>query len=124
MSCCCNAGDALSVPRGTTAAYGLNVINTDTGTAYTLETGQVLVFAVASNLKDPIGSRVLLKQLTHTVDGEYYLELEPEDTADLEIGKEYGYSIGIQHGDNILYPVVVWADFIVTPFALELGDGG
>lgn len=124
MACnCIHAGEGLAVARGTSAAYGLTVINTETGAPYTLETGQVLVFAVATNRKEPLKSRLLAKKLTHTVDGEYYLEFAAEDTADLPIGDNYWYSIGIQHGDYILYPVIDWAPFAVTPFAVKLGDG-
>ena len=124
MGCrCINAGDCLAVPKGTSVAYGLTVINEDTGSEYTLETGQVLVFAVSSKIKDPTNSQVLVKKLTNTVGGSYYLEFSPADTANLSIDAEYGYSIGIQHGSNVLYPVIEWAPFSVTPFAVKLGDG-
>lgn len=112
--------EKLEIVRGTTNAFGLTITNKDTGAAYTLEEGQVLVFGLKVGKTDE--ERVLVKQITHTVNGEYYLELSPEDTADLECGQYY-YDIGMQHGSSVFYNVIKASPFVISPDITRLGDG-
>ncbi len=110
---------ALEIVRGTTNAFGITVTD-ENGALYTLETDQVLVFGVKRGKTDT--ERVLVKQITHAANGEYYLELTPEDTADLEPGKYY-YDVGMQSGSHVFYNVIKASPFTVLPNMTELGDG-
>ena len=110
----------LEIVRGTTNAFALAITNADTGAPYTLENGQVLVFGLKVGKHDE--ERILLKQITNAVDGEYYLELSAADTADLEPGRYY-YDIGLQHGDNVFYNVIKASPFDIIPNITRLGDG-
>lgn len=112
--------DKMGIVRGTTNAFALTITNKDTGAPYTLETGQVLVFGLKLGKTDE--ARVLVKKITHTVNGEYYLELEPADTAKLEPGRYY-YDIGLQHGDYVFYNVIEASPFVIKPNITKLGDG-
>ena len=120
-----NSGELLSVPRGTTASFALTIIDKDSGQPYELETGQVLIFAVTNNMRDPLNNRVIIKKISNAVNDEYYLELTPDDTAELPIGKLYWYSIGLQSSNDVLYPIFGndWGPFEITPYAVKLGDG-
>ena len=62
----------LSIVRGTSNSFGITVKDAD-GKVFTLETGQVLVFALKKRPKDE--DRVLVKKIINIVNGEYYLEL-------------------------------------------------
>lgn len=109
----------LSIVRGTTAAFGITVTDAE-GDVFTLETGQVLVFALKKRPKDE--ERVLVKQIRNTAGVQYYLELTPADTADLEPGKYY-YDVGMQHGENTFYNIIEASVFEIKPNISELGDG-
>ena len=109
----------LEIVRGTTNAFGL-AIAYQTGDEFVLADGQVLVFGLKANKMDE--ERLLLKKITRAVAGEYYLELTPEDTADLEPGQYY-YDIGLQQGDNVFYNVIEPSVFTILPNITQLGDG-
>lgn len=109
----------MKIVRGTTNAFSISVAD-ENGVPYTLETDQVLVFALKRNDIDE--ERVLVKKITNTVNGEYYLELEPEDTADLECG-EYYYDVGMQHGATIFHNVIPSSPFTILPNITKIGDG-
>lgn len=109
----------LSIVRGTSNSFGITVTDAE-GDVFTLETGQVLVFALKKRPKDE--ERVLVKPITHAVNGEYYLELTPADTADLEPGK-YFYDVGMQQGVNVFYNIIEASVFEIKPNISELGDG-
>ena len=108
----------LEMEQGTTQPFALDLTDAN-GEPYTLEIGQVLVFAVKTERNDE--ARVLITTITHTVEGAYYLELAVEDTADLEPGRYY-YDVKMQHGAR-LYPVVPLSPFTIHPTAARLGDG-
>lgn len=109
----------MKIVRGTTNAFSISVVDGN-GAPYTLETGQVLVFGLKRNDIDE--ERVLVKKITNTVNGEYYLELTPEDTGDLECG-EYYYDVGMQHGATVFYNVIQSSPFTILPNITKLGDG-
>lgn len=109
----------ISIVRGTTNSFGIAVTDED-GTPYTLETDQVLVFGIKKKPTDL--ERVLVKTITHTVNGEYYLELTPADTRDIEPGK-YFYDVGMQQGESVFYNVIEASVFEIKPNITELGDG-
>ena len=112
-------GQKLEIVRGTSRSFGISVKNKETGHPYTLEVGETLVFGLKKSPRDK--KCVLLKPITHTVNGEYYLELTPADTANLEYGL-YHYDVGLQVGATVLYNVIEWSDFLIKPNAVECGD--
>ena len=109
----------LSVVRGTTNTFGL-AIEYANGDDFTLEPSQVLVFGLKRKPHDE--ECVLVKTINHSVDGAFYLELEPSDTAELEAGT-YFYDVGLQHGDSVFYNVIKPSVFKILPNITELGDG-
>lgn len=109
----------LSIVRGTTNAFGL-AIEYANGDQFTIEDGQVLVFGLKRKPKDE--ECVLIKKIEHSVDGTFYLELEPSDTADLESGT-YFYDVGLQQSDTVFYNIISCSVFKILPNITELGDG-
>ena len=109
----------LEIVRGTTNAFSL-AIKDENDAPYTLEVGQVLVFGLMQNEEDT--DRILIKRITNTVNGEYYLELSASDTENLPCGRYY-YDIGLQHGDNVFYNVIEASPFIIKHNVTKLGDG-
>lgn len=110
----------IEIVRGTTDAFGLTLTDKETGAPYTLEEGQVLVFAM--KIDKLAEDRVLIKKITHAVNGEYYLEFEPADTDHLAPGR-YFYDVGLQQGSTVLRNVVKGSTFTILPGAAKLGDG-
>lgn len=109
----------ISIVRGTTNAFGIKVLDRE-GDEFTLESNQVLVFGVKRRPTDL--ERILVKTITTSVNGEYYLELTPADTADIEPGK-YFYDVGMQQGESVFYNVIEASVFEIKPNITELGDG-
>ena len=109
----------IEIVRGTTNTFGITLTDAE-GKFFTLESGQVLVFALKKRPKDV--ERVLVKQITSKLDGEYYLELSPGDTAELEPGK-YFYDVGLQQGETVFYNIIEASVFDIKPNISELGDG-
>lgn len=116
----CKNQKPLAIVRGTTNAFGL-ALKDENGADYTLETDQVLVFALKKN--EDSEDRVLVKKITHAANGEYYLELEAADTADLEPDFYY-YDVSLQQGNTVLYNVIEISSFLIKPNVTKLGDGG
>lgn len=110
----------ISIIRGTSNVFTLSVANAD-GSPFILEEGQSLIFAVKKRLMTD--NRVLIKKIKHRVDeGTYYLELMPEDTKDLELGKYY-YDVGLQYGEKIFFNIIEASIFEIRPNISQLGDG-
>lgn len=110
----------LHIVRGRSCSYALPVKLRETGEDYILKEGESLIFAVKHNAED--NEAVLTKPLTHRVDGGYYLELAPEDTAHLE-PLWYKYDVALQSGTTVLYTVIYPSDLRVIAGCAELGDG-
>lgn len=109
----------LEIVRGTTNTFGITVTDSE-GNAMTLSSGQVLVFGLKR--KPYNEERALVKKITHTIGaGEYYLELEPEDTAELDPGP-YLYDVSLQSGDAF-YSVIEPSPFLIKPNVTQIGDG-
>lgn len=108
----------IEIVRGTTNAFGISVTDKD-GNPFQLEAGQSLVFGLKRRAQGE--ERVLIKTITNTIDGEYYLELQPDDTCHLEPGL-YFYDVGLQHGKSIFYNVIEQSDFVIKPNVTKCGD--
>ena len=109
----------LRIVRGTSNAFGISVTD-EKGNPYTLTEDQVLIFGLKCD--EYSDERVLVKKITNAVDGEYYLELTPKDTADLEPGR-YFCDVGMQQGDGVFYNVIECRPFFIAPNVTQLGDG-
>lgn len=109
----------IEIVRGTTNTFGITVKD-DNGNDFTLKSGQVLVFALKKRPKDE--ETVLVKKVTNRIEGVYYLEIAPEDTADLESGK-YFYDVGMQQGADVFYNIIESSVFDIKPNISKLGDG-
>lgn len=118
----------LEIVRGTNNAFGI-AVKDENGAAYTLEVDQTLVFALKPdplnpNMKNQTADedgRVLVKPITRTVNGEYYLELVPSDTANLLPGR-YFYDVGMQQGGTVFYNIIKASPFMILPNVAKLGD--
>ena len=107
----------ISVVRGTTNFFGITVTDTD-GHQIQDRDGQKLIFAVKKNPKD--NDPLIVKAMTVPINGEYWLDFTPADTADLEPGK-YFYDVGMQYG-SAFYNVIEASTFEIKPNISELGD--
>jgi len=108
----------LEIVAGTTNAFTLALTNAD-GVPYQLQAGEVLVFALA---RDRMGEdRALIKPITKYVNGEYYMELAPADTADL-LPMKYYYDVGLQTAAGF-YNVIPASPFTLLPGITQAGDG-
>lgn len=108
----------LEIVRGTSNVFCISVKDAE-GRPYILEEGEALVFGLKDFPKD--AECVLVKTITNGPDGEYYLELTPADTANLEDGL-YHYDIGLQRGENTFFNVIPMSDFVLLPNAAKCGD--
>lgn len=108
----------LSIVRGATSSFGISVTDAN-GDPFVLESGDVLVFGLKKKLKDI--DRILIKPITHNMDGEYYLELSAADTEDLEPGK-YFYDVGLQRGTNVFYNIIEASVFNIKANVTKRGD--
>lgn len=110
----------IEMVRGTNGVFGIMVTNAD-GTPFTIAEGQTLVFAVKKRPKDE--ERLIVKKITNSIEaGTFYLELFPNETADLEPGKYY-FDVGLQQGSSIFFNVIEASEFNLKPNISELGDG-
>lgn len=110
----------LSIVRGTNSVFGIVITNAD-GSPFSLPQGQTLVFAVKKRPKDE--ERMIVKKITNSVElGTYYLELFPNDTAELEPGR-YFYDVGLQQSSSVFFNVIEATEFDIKPSISELGDG-
>ena len=116
---CYESENRLEIVRGTTNAFGISVKNAE-GEKLVLESEQSLVFGLKRHEFDQ--DRVLVKKFSGSTDSGYYLELKPEDTADLQPGQYY-YDIGLQQGASVFYNVVELSPFLIKANATRLGDG-
>ena len=108
----------MEIVRGTSNVFGITVKDAE-GDLYFLKDDEVLVFGLKKSPRDE--KCVLVKSITHMANGEYYLELTPADTSNLEYG-QYFYDIGIQVGRSVLYNVIEFSEFLIKPNAAKCGD--
>lgn len=108
----------LEIVAGTTNAFTLALVNAD-GTPYKLQEGETLVFGLA---RDHWGEeRVLTKQFTSYVNGEYYFQLSNLDTANL-LPMKYYYDVGLITAAGF-YNVIPRSPFTLLPGITQAGDG-
>ncbi len=108
----------LEIVRGTSNTFGLTIKDGD-GNPYTLSENDSLAFGLKRRERDE--ERVLIKPITHSVDGEYFLELCPDDTICLTPGRYY-YDVGLQRGEDVFYNIVEPSEFMILPNVTKCGD--
>ena len=108
----------LTTQKGRTLSVVISVEDAD-GEPYTLESGDKIRFGVM-NVSG--GSKLIYKELTSAdeVDGEYPLELIPEDT-NIAVGR-YLYDVSLQLSSGELYDIVSADYFIVKDSVTFKGD--
>ena len=100
----------ISIVRGTTNGYSLNLTDAD-GATYTLQTGEVLKFGIKQQPTDNV--YLVTKTFdTQGDDGGYAFALNPDDTINLAFGA-YWYDIGLQSGSNY-FNVIPASPFEIT----------
>lgn len=100
---------ALTLTRGDTAVFRVEVRNEATGEAYALQAGDQMFFTVKRNARQ---SEVLLQKVVTAPGAPFHLQ--PEDTANWSYG-EYVYDVQITTAGGDVYTVV-------PPAVLEIGE--
>lgn len=109
----------LSIYQGSTLNLTITIEGADEQ-PYLLQTGDKMRFGV--KYIENGGSYLIYKELTSSdeVDGEYPLELTPEDT-DIS-PRRYYYDVSLQLADGSLYYIVPADYFIVKKSVTHKGD--
>lgn len=100
----------ISLVRGATLKKNIRI--TRNGGAYTLAEGEVLRFGVK---RGPYSGEYLIRKewtAAEEQNGVYPLELTPQDTLALELGK-YQYDVGLQREGEYI-PVIGCSEFLLT----------
>lgn len=108
----------IKMVRGTSRTFEISVTDAD-GNPYTLQEGEKIIFGVKKQTTDE--ELVLCKVVEECTDGVCRVELDPEDTANLAVGK-YQYDVGLQTGVDY-YIVVELSIFNLTANVTKWGDG-
>lgn len=108
----------IRMVRGTSRTFEIAVTDAD-GNAYTLRDGEKVIFGVKKNTNDE--ELLICKVVSECTDGVCKVELDPEDTANLAVGKYY-YDVGLQTGEDY-YIVVELSNFAITANVTKWGDG-
>lgn len=110
----------ITVERGKSYGFALEITDEDTGEQYALQSGETLRFGVKARTGDP--NYLILKEDTSAdadEDGRYPIFINPTDTINLPTGT-YHYDVGLQSGDDY-WPIINWSDFVIGPNATTKG---
>jgi hypothetical protein len=102
--------------RGTSKPLNIQITDGD-GDAYTLATGERLLFGVRPAESD---TAVIIKEAAADGAGGYTVELKPSDTEGLEPGR-YVYDVNLERGEDFI-PVIDPSPFDVKQGATKWGD--
>lgn len=108
----------IKMVRGTSRTFEISVTDAD-GNPYTLKAGEKLIFGVKRQTADE--ELLVCKVVTECTDGVCKVELDPEDTAELAVGKYY-YDVGLQTGVDY-YIIVELSIFTISANITKWGDG-
>ena len=106
----------ITVERGKSYGFALNITDVETEEQYALESVEILRFGVKSQTGDP--NYLILKEDTSAdadTGGRYPIFINPADTINLPVGT-YHYDVGLQSGDDY-WPIINWSDFVIGPNA-------
>jgi len=101
--------DKIEIVRGTTNMIHIDVLDAN-GNPYTLQDGEKLIFGVKRNVTD--ADELIVKTASVAEGGGYVVNLAPDDTDDLTVGK-YVYDVGLQSGD-CFYNVIKANSFVIA----------
>ena len=108
----------IKIVRGTSKIFELTVKDAD-GNPYTLKDGEVVIFGVKRNTND---DELLIRKVVYECNnGVCEVELDPEDTINLAVGKYY-YDAGLRTGEDY-YNIVELSNFTIAPNVTKWGDG-
>lgn len=108
----------IDIVRGTTLPMALEVTDAN-GTAYTLASGEKILFGVKKKATDE--AAVFIKEAAAAdTDGQYTITIDPEDTMDLEPGR-YCYDVGLESGGDY-YNIIEPSGFNILPNVTKRGD--
>lgn len=100
----------LHMIRGTTMTLEIE-LTAENGQPYVMLQGDVIRFGVKQ--APGFGEYRILKEITALTNGVGIIQLNPEDTQQMEPG-QYAYDIGLQSGEDY-FVAVGWSDFILEP---------
>lgn len=109
----------IEIIRGTTNAFNITVLDANDN-PYILADGEELLFGVKKKHEDE--SHVILKAITSGENGVYIVELEPEDTVNLDIGN-YVFDVNLETGEDF-YNVIESSPFFIKANVTRWGDEG
>jgi hypothetical protein len=108
----------IKMVRGTSRTFRISVTDAE-GRPYNMLDGEKLIFGVKKQTTDD--ELLVCKVVRECVDGVCVVELDPEDTVNLEVGKYY-YDVGLESGADY-YNVVALSVFNLTANITKRGDG-
>lgn len=103
-------GNAIDIPRGTTHTIEITLYD-ESGNRYVRTSGDIVRFGVKHNPDD--ATCVISKTGTYNLGNFYTVTLSPEDTANLIMGEQYWYDIGLQTASGDFFQVVEVSPFNV-----------
>lgn len=108
-------GTAIYLTRGDTLAATVGIKNAS-GSAYALQTGDVVRFALKRALMAPGNGNYLDKKplISKTLGDDLQLELDPEDTKSLAFGS-YKYDLELTKANGVVDTFINNADFYIVP---------
>lgn len=104
--------------RGTSRKFEISVTDAE-GNPYTLSAGEKVIFGVKKQTTDD--NLVICKVVTECTGGVCVVELDPEDTANLAVGKYY-YDVGLESKEDY-YIIVELSVFNIAANITKWGDG-
>ena len=108
----------VEIVRGTSLTLDITITDAS-GNAFSLESGQKIVFGVKAEFSDE--TLLIRKLITTGTDGVFKVNLVPADTESLDAGRYY-YDVGLVNGSDYLN-VIEPNPFIVKENVTKRGDG-
>lgn len=100
----------IKIVRGTTNDFEISIVDSEGG-AYTVTSGERIVFGIKKNLTDP--EPIFEKVAEVNAPGLFGVRVCPEDTEALDCGRYY-YDVGLQKGEDF-FTVIEPNPFDITP---------
>lgn len=107
----------IRMVRGTSRTFQISVTDAE-GNPYNLKDGEKVIFGVKKSASDE--ELLICKVVTECVDGVCEVELDPEDTGNLAVGKYY-YDVGLESSEDY-YIIVEMSIFTLAANVTKWGD--
>ena len=98
-------GTSIYLTRGDTLRIQLSI--TKNGEPYELQDGDIITFSLKKKIND---KECILQK---TIGADYLLEIEPEETKDLNFG-QYIYDIQMEYADGTIDTFITPSNFTLT----------